>query len=307
MYDLLIVGGGPAGVAAGVYAARKRLKTHLVTFDWGGQSVVSTGIQNWIGFIEISGQDLANKLKEHLFAYKGDIVDITESDKVARIEKTNEGFLATLESGKTIAAKTVLAAAGSQRRKLEIKGADVYEHKGLTYCASCDGPMFTDQDVVVVGGGNSAFESAAQLLAYAKSVTLIQRGNEFRADPTTVEKLLAHPRMRAIKNAEMLEVHGEQFVTGFEYKDRKTGDSELIPCSGVFVEIGHIPTTEYLDGLVSLNDSKHIITDPRTQKTSCAGVWAAGDCTDGLYYQIGIASGDAIRALEDIYIELKSK
>jgi thioredoxin reductase len=226
---------------------------------------------------------------------------------VANITKEGDVFTATFVSGKVIQSHAVLAAAGSQRKKLIVPGADQYEHKGVTYCASCDGPMFSDQDVVVVGGGNAAFESAAQLLAYAKSVTLIQRSKEYRADPVTVQKVLSHPNMKGITNTELVAVHGEAFVTGLEYKDLETGQTAILRCTGIFVEIGHTPNTAYLNGLVELTSLGTIVVEPRTQKTSCHGIWAAGDCTDGLYHQIGIASGDAIRALEDIYLELKSK
>lgn len=304
MYDLAIIGGGPAGVSAGVYAARKRLKTLFITDSWGGQSSVSDGIENWIGFIKISGVELAQKLKEHLEAYKNDVVDIKEGQRVSKIEKFGEGFKIITESGETYETKTVLIASGSRRRKLEIPGADKLEHRGITYCASCDGPLFTGKDVVVIGGGNAGFETAAQLLAYAKSVTLLQRSPEFRADPVTVEKVLAHPKMKGITNTELIEVRGDKFVEGLVYKDLNTGEVKEIPCQGIFVEIGLVPATEYVKGLVELNKYGQIVIDPRTQATSVPGIWAAGDCTDVLYHQNNIASGDAVRALEDIYMHL---
>jgi alkyl hydroperoxide reductase subunit F len=306
MYDLVIIGGGPAGVAAGIYAARKRLKTHLVTYEFGGQSTVSTGIQNWIGTVEIPGLELAENLKKHLFAYKEDIVDVTEGDKVNGIEKKDGHFIVKTENGKSIETKTVLMTAGSHRRQLGVPGADKFEHKGVTYCASCDGPMFGGADVVVIGGGNAAFESAAQLLAYCKSVTLLQRGAEYRADPSTVAAVLAHPNMKGITNTEIVSVEGDQFVSGLTYKDSLTGEIHQLPCTGVFVEIGALPSTKFLEGVVELNKTGHVVTDPKSQRTSTPGIWAAGDCTDGLYHQNNIAVGDAVKALEDIYIAVKT-
>lgn len=304
MYDLTIIGGGPAGVAAGVYAARKRLKTVLITREWGGQSTVSPGIENWIGTVSISGTELAQALKNHLEAYKSDIVEVKEGELVAAVAKKGEGFVVTTENGATCETKTILIASGSHRRKLEIPGAVEFENKGITYCASCDGPLFAGQDVVVVGGGNAGFETAAQLLAYAKSVTLLQRGKEFRADPVTVQKVLANPKMRGITNTELVEIRGDKFVTAIMYKDLADGKNKEVPCGGIFVEIGLVPSTEYVKGIVPLNQYGQIIIDPRTQQTKTPGIWAAGDATDVLYHQNNIAAGDAVRALEDIYMHL---
>jgi len=309
MYDLIIIGGGPAGVAAGVYAARKRLKTLFVTYEWGGQSTVSDGIQNWIGTINIPGTKLAEDLKAHLEAYKADIVEIKEHELVSKIEKLGEadGFKVMTDAGGTYETKTVLITSGSKRRKLEIPGAAEFENKGITYCASCDGPLFAGKDVVVIGGGNAGFETAAQLLAYTKSVTLLQRGAEYRADPVTVQKVLSNPKMKGITNTELIEVKGDKFVTTMVYKDLNDGQIKEIPCGGIFVEVGLVPATDYVKGLVELNAYGQVVTDPRTQATKTPGIWAAGDCTDVLYHQNNIAAGDAVLALEDIYMHLHTK
>jgi NADH-dependent peroxiredoxin subunit F len=307
MYDLLIIGGGPAGTAAGVYASRKRLKTLLVTEEFGGQSNVSPDIQNWIGTVSISGEKLAETLKEHLKAYAADIVDILEGDKIMSVEKADGLFTAKTKSGKEYSAKTALIASGSSRRKLDVPGAAEFEHKGLTYCASCDGPLFAGADVAVVGGGNAGFETAAQLLAYAKSVTLLARRADFKADPVTVKKVLSNPKMKAVRNAEAVEVKGDKFVTGIVYLDREKNEKHEIPVSGIFVEIGLIPSTDFVGNLVKLDEYKRIMVDPKNQRTSMEGVWAAGDSTDGLYHQNNIAAGDAVKALEDIYNYLHTK
>ncbi len=304
-YDLIIIGGGPAGVSAGIYAARKKLQTLLITPDFGGQSSVSDSIENWIGTISISGVHLAKSLEEHLRAYAKDSVTILP-EKALKVTKDGALFTVQAETG-SHQGKTVLVTTGSYRRKLDIPGAETFDNKGISYCASCDGPLFTDQDVVVVGGGNAAFESAAQLLAYCKSVTLLNRSDKLRADEVTVEKLTAHPKFRLIKNAVPKEVLGETFVSGLIYTDTTTGTDTTLPCTGIFVEIGLLPNTDMVKDLVTLNQYNQIPVDPRNQKTAMAGLWAAGDCTDALYHQNNIASGDAVKALEDIYVHLHTK
>jgi alkyl hydroperoxide reductase subunit F len=301
MKDLIIIGGGPAGVAAGVYAARKRLKTVLIAEEIGGQSTVSEGIQNWIGTVNIHGDDLKKSFKEHLEAYKQDVLEIVEGDRVESLSKAEDVFTATTRDGKTYTSRSVLLASGAGRKKLLVPGAEKFENMGVTYCASCDGPVFSGQDVAVVGGGNAGLETAAQLLAYAKSVTLIHRHASFKGDAITVEKVLAHPNMKTVLNAEPVEVLGDKFVTGLTVKDRTTEVVTELPVTGVFVEIGVIPNTDYAKGLVELDEVGRVVTDPRNQHTSVDGVWAAGDCTDELYHQNNIAAGDAVKALEDIY------
>lgn len=305
IFDLIIIGGGPGGVAAGVYAARKKLKTLFITDAWGGQSTVSDDIQNWIGTPHISGAQLAKNLKEHLEEYAANDVTILTPARATGVVKSGELFEVSTGKG-TFTTRTVLLTVGSARRKLDVPGADIFEHKGLTYCASCDGPLFTDADVVVVGGGNAAFESAAQLLAYAKSVTLIDRGPEFRADPVTVEKVTANKHMTALHNTISKEVHGDVFVSGLSVIDAITKEERLIPCTGIFIEIGLLPNTDFLGTIVDLSPTKQVLIDPWTQKTSVPGIWAAGDCTNVKYHQNNIAAGDAVRALEDIYAYLKA-
>lgn len=305
MNDLIIIGGGPAGISGGVYAARKRLKSVLIAEEFGGQSTVSEGIENWIGTIKIPGADLAKNLKAHLeaAASQGEVEIV--NDRVTSLEKVEGGFKAGTKTGKSFTAKAVLIASGASRRKLDIPGAHLFENKGVTYCASCDGPLFADMDVAVVGGGNAGLETAAQLLAYAKSVTLLHRHKELKADAVTIEKVLMHPHMKAITNVEPTEVKGEQFVTGLVYKNRESGETAELPVSGVFVEIGVIPNTDFAKGLLQLDVVNRIVTNPKNQRTSVDGVWAAGDVTDELYHQNNIAAGDGVKALEDIYYWIK--
>ncbi len=198
----------------------------------------------------------------------------------------------------------MLIGAGANRRKLNIPGAVEFEQKGVTYCATCDGPMFSGMDVVVIGGGNAGFESAAQLLAYVKSVTLLEYNDSFRADAITVDKVLENKNMKAYTNVETLEILGDNMVTNVKYKDNKTDNEQTVDVTGVFVEIGMTPNTSMVESLVDMDDYKRIKVDPRTQQSSAKGIWAAGDCTDCLYAQNNIAVGDAIKALEDIYVYL---
>ncbi len=301
MKDLIIIGGGPAGVAAGVYASRKRLTAVLIAEEIGGQSTVSDGIENWIGTVRIAGEDLKKSFKEHLAAYKQDVLEVVEGDRVENLEKIPGGFKAVTRDGKMFEGRAVLLASGASRKKLMVPGADKFENMGVTYCASCDGPLFSGMDVAVVGGGNAGLETAAQLLAYAKSVTLIHRHAAFKGEAITVEKILSHPNLRTVMNAEPTEVLGDKFVTGLVVKDRATGETQTLPVSGVFVEIGVIPNTHYAKDVVELDAVGRVVTNARDQHTSVEGIWAAGDCTDELYHQNNIAAGDAVKALEDIY------
>jgi alkyl hydroperoxide reductase subunit F len=306
MYDLIIIGGGPAACSAAVYAARKRLKTLMLAYEFGGQSTVSEDIQNWIGTPHISGADLGKALKAHVFEYKADILEVKEGQNVASISKDGDILTVTTDAKESFTTKAVMLGSGSGRRKLEVPGAAEFENKGLTYCASCDGPLFADQDVVVVGGGNAAFESAAQLLAYCKSVTIVNRGDAFRADEVTIEKLSKNPKLRLIKNVEMKAVTGEKFVNGFDIV-HADGTPEHLAVTGVFIEIGQIPNTDFIKDFLTLDQFKKVVVDPMTQRASVTGVWAAGDVTNGLYHQNNIAAGDAVKALEDLYLAIHTE
>jgi alkyl hydroperoxide reductase subunit F len=306
LYDLVIIGGGPAGCAAAVYAARKQLTTALVTTEFGGQSVVSEKIYNWIGTPEISGSDLAKNLESHVRYYEGEFLDVLPRHMAEHVSKSEHGF--TVKTSKaTLETKSILVTTGSSRRKLEIPGADQYENRGVVYCASCDGPLFSGQEVVVVGAGNAGFETIAQLSAYCPKVTLVHRNDTFKADEITIEKVSALPNVEIKTWTEPIEIIGETLVTGMRVKNTQTGVEEVIPCGGVFVEIGQIPNVDYVSDLVTLSKYGTIEIDQLTQKTKTDGIWAAGDCTNILYHQNNIAAGDAVKAIEDIYITLKTK
>lgn len=304
-YDLIIIGGGPAGAAGAVYAGRKKLNTLVIKKEWGGQSIVSPDIHNWIGTKSIAGQKLADDLKDHVENYKSEILDI-EDGEVTNIEKEDKNFIVTTKDGKKFTSKTVLITTGSNRKTLDVPGAVELEHKGLTYCASCDGLFFAGLDVVVVGAGNSAFESALQLLAYCKSVTILVRSDVIRADELTVEAVKKDPKTKIIYNSETVAVLGEKKVEGIKIKDVNTGVETDLPVQGIFVEIGQVANTSFAKDILKIDKYGKIEIDPWTQATSVVGIWAAGDCTNIKYHQNNIAAGDGVRALEDIYGWIKS-
>lgn len=305
VYDLIIIGGGPAGAAAGIYAARKKLKTALITESFGGQSVVSADIQNWIGTPSISGYDLAMALEKHLRAQEG--VVVKDGGLVVKITpQDGGGFLVATAAGESFQTKTVLVTAGSSRRKLAVPGEKEYDGRGVAYCSICDAPLFQDREVAVVGGGNAGLEACLDLFPYARKVYLIHRGENLKGDPVTQEKVVQHSKVTLILNAETQSIEGdEKTVTGLTFRDKRTGTIARLPVQGVFVEIGVRPNSDIVKNLVDLNERGEIKVDHRTQKTSREGIWAAGDVTDALYKQNNTSVGDAIKAVLNIYDLLK--
>ena len=240
----------------------------------------------------ISGLELSQSLEKHAKAYGKGIVDFKEGAYCTRIEKNDLGFKIYDSADNSYEARAILITSGSRRRKLDIPGAGNFEHKGLTYCATCDGPLYDGQDVAVVGGGNAGFESAAQLLAYCKSVTLLARSDFNKADPATVEAVMKNPKARILKFVVPKEIKGDKFVTSLIYTDTKANKNTEIPVTGIFAEVGSIPNTDFAKDVVKLDQFNRIIVDAKNQralssdgKTPANGVWAAGDCTDGLYHQ----------------------
>lgn len=299
-YDLLIIGGGPAGVAGGVYAARKKMKTVLVAKEIGGQSFVSDDIHNWIGVKDITGFDLAKRFEEHLADYKEDI-EVVKGEEIVRLEKAGEGFRATSDSGKTYEAHYVLLTAGSRRRKLGVPGEKEHEGKGVVYCSTCDAPLFKGMTVAVVGGGNAGLEAVVDLFPYAEKIYLVVRSEGPKGDPITLEKVKASEKVTVVPMAETTEITGEKSVSGLKYKDKTSGEVKELAVGGVFVEIGAVPNSEFVKNLVELNDRGEVVVDHKTQRTSLSGIWAAGDITDVLFKQNNISAGDAVKAVLDIY------
>lgn len=303
LYDVVIIGGGPAGTAAAVYTARKKLKTLLIAESFGGQSIVSDDIQNWIGEKHISGFDLAKKFEEHVAAFP-DVVEVKTPENVTEIRsiKCLEpericDFEVKTDKGNIYEGKTVILAAGARRRKLGVPGEDTFEGKGVAYCSTCDAPIFAEKRVAVVGGGNAGLEAVQDLFPYASEIYLLEYGDALKGDPVTQEDIKKNPKLKEIiLNAETLEVRGDKFVTGLKYKDKKTGEEKSLEVDGVFVEIGSVPNSEMIKGLVDLDKYGQVVIDSKHATTSHPGIFAAGDITDDPYKQNNISAGDAVKA-----------
>ena len=322
MYDLIIIGGGPAGAAAGVYAGRKQLKTLLITREFGGQSIVSDGIENWIGEKKIAGFELAQKLEEHVRAQPS--VEIKLSEKVESLSRVkdqcvsccdwkNYSAVADQKAGDKhcawevttdkdkYEAKALVVASGARRRKLKVPGESNFDGKGVAYCSTCDAPLFKDKTVVVVGGGNAGLEAVIDLLPYASEIHLLARGKKLTGDQKTQEEIKKSKKVKIIFNAEVEEILGDKLVSALKYKDSKSNEVNEILVQGVFIEIGSVPNSDIVKGLVDINNHGEIIVDHRTAATSAPGIFAAGDITDEIYKQNSTAAGDAVTATLSAY------
>lgn len=290
-FDVLIVGGGPAGAAAAVYAARKGIRTGIAAERLGGQVLDTVDIENYISVQKTEGPQFAAALERHVRDYEVDIMNLQRAK--ALIPATQEGGLVTveLESGATLRSKTVILSTGARWRNMNVPGEETYRTKGVTYCPHCDGPLFKGKPVAVIGGGNSGVEAAIDLAGLVKHVTLLEFGAELRADAVLQRKLRSLPNVTVIVNAETTQVNGDgKKVTGLTYKDRVSGSVQDVALEGIFVQIGLLPNTDWLKGTVELTRFGEIIIDAKGH-TNVPGVFAAGDCTDVPYKQIVIAAG----------------
>ncbi len=299
MYDVLIIGGGPGGIAAGIYAARKKMKSIIMTESFGGQSIVSDDIQNWVGTKSISGFDLAKNMEEHLRSHED--IDIKMLEKAVSVKEISGGFEVTSDKGNIYQAKTLLIASGGRRRKLGVPGEDTFNGKGVAYCATCDAPIFKDKVVAVVGGGNAGLEAVIDLLPYAKKIYLLERSNELKGDVVTQLEIKKSPMVEIIMNAAVKEITGDKFISGVLYIDSTTNEEKKIDIGGLFVEIGSIANSEIVKDLVELDSAREIIVDHKHGTTSKTGIWAAGDVTDDPYKQNNISVGDGVKAILSIY------
>jgi alkyl hydroperoxide reductase subunit F len=300
LYDTIIVGAGPAGAAAAVYAARKRLRTLLITLDFGGQSLVSDSIENWIGEITITGKELAEKLRKHVEAQKD--VEIKLEEKVTAVSQARGCiFEVKTDTGNAYQAKTVIVASGGRHKHLKVPGEDRLEGQGVAYCSTCDAPFFLDRDVAVVGGGNSALETVIDLAPYARQIYLLIRGDQPKGDPAMQEKIAKLSQLQILTHAEVQEILGDQSVRGLRYQDRQTGKMQKLAVTGVFVAIGSIPNSDIIQGLVDTNQAGEILVDHKTAQTSRKGVFAAGDVTSDPFKQNNISAGDGVRAALSAY------
>ncbi len=300
LYDAIIIGGGPAGTGAAVYAARKKLKTLIIAEEFGGQSSVSSSIENWVGELSISGLELAEKLKKHVQAQTG--IEIKMPEKVKTVaEGPNCTFEVNTDKGGLYRSKALVIASGAKRRRLHIPGEDRFDGRGVAFCSTCDAPLYSDLDVAVVGSGNAALEAVIDLLAYAKTIHLLVRGDKLKGDPINQEKVAKSPKVQLISNAEVEEILGNQTVAGLRYKDKMDGMIKELAISGVFVEIGLVPNSEFIRSLVDTNQSGEILVDHKTGQTSKTGIFAAGDVTNDPFKQNNIAAGDGVRAALSAY------
>jgi len=290
-YDVLIVGGGPAGAAAGVYAARKGIRTGIAAERFGGQVNDTLGIENYISILETDGPKLSAALEAHARAYDVDIMNLQKAVELIPAEQPGGLVQVKMDNGGTLKAKTVILSTGARWRNVNVPGEAEYKNKGVAYCPHCDGPLFKGKDVAVIGGGNSGVEAAIDLAGVVKHVTLIEFADQLKADAVLVTKLRSLPNVTIHVNAQTTEITGAQGkVNGLKYKDRVSGDEHLVPLEGVFVQIGLVPNTEFLRGTVELSKFGEIIIDAKGH-TNVPGVFAAGDCTTVPYKQIVIAAG----------------
>jgi len=292
-FDVLIVGGGPAGAAAAVYAARKGIRTGVASERFGGQVLDTLGIENFVSVKETEGPKFAHALEEHVRHYDVDIMNLQRAKALAPASGLIE---VQLESGASLKSRTVVITTGARWRNINVPGEKEYRNKGVAYCPHCDGPLFKGKRVAVIGGGNSGVEAAIDLAGLVAHVTLIEFGTQLRADAVLRRKLASLPNVAVILNAQTTEVTGDgQKVNGLVYQDRASGESKRVDLEGVFVQIGLVPNTEWLKGTVELSRHGEIIVDARGQ-TSLPGVFAAGDATTVPFKQIIIAAGDGAKA-----------
>jgi len=290
-YDVLVVGGGPAGVSAAVYAARKGIRTGLVADRIGGQVNDTLGIENLIGTKYIEGPQLAAALEQHAREYG---IDLMKPYRAKRLEK-KDLIEVELENGAVLKGRTVIVATGARWRELGVPGEAKFRNKGVAYCPHCDGPLFAGKDVAVVGGGNSGVEAAIDLAGIARHVTVLEFLPELKADAVLQERLRSLPNVTVLTNVQVREITGTERVDGIVYAERDTGNVRRIDLQGVFVQIGLVPNTDWLGTAVERNRIGEIVTD-RRGATSLPGVFAAGDCTDSPYKQIVISMGSGATA-----------
>lgn len=291
MYDCIIIGGGPAGMSAAIYLIRKKLNILLVTPEFGGQAAKASEIENYLGYGKISGPELLAK-------FAGQIEDLsleTKSGAEVKAVTKKENAFEVKTADEIYEAKTVLIASGKTPRRLGIPGEEQFIGKGISYCAICDGPLFKDKVVTVIGGGNSALDAAIEIEKHAAKVYILNLNEDFQGDEIRKDHVKNSAKIEVISQAQITEVFGEQFIKGLKYKEIKTGQIKELACEGIFVEIGWMPATDFVKDLVELNELKEIKID-RENQTNVAGIFAAGDVTDVKEKQIIVAAGEGAKA-----------
>ncbi len=295
VYDLIIIGGGPAGITAGIYAGRKKLKTLLLTKDFVGQAGRTAWVDNYPGLPDISGTALMGKFEEHLKKFDIEIKEEEEVKKIERNKKDNSFRLLTKKQTE-FSARTIIVATGADPRPLEVEGEKEFINRGVSYCSICEAPFFKDKAVAVIGGGNAGFEAALDLVKYAKRIFIFERTDKLRADEVLQQLAEKESKIEIHLNKEIKRIEGNEKVQDIVYQDLKTGKTFQLPIDGVFIQIGSIPATGFLKGLVKFNKRDEIKIDPKTCQTSCPGLFAAGDINEGSWKQIVIAAGEGCLA-----------
>ncbi len=296
MYDVAILGAGPAGMTAAVYCARKQLKILLLTENVGGQALWSSAVENYLGYEYISGADLVAKFEDHLKRFPMEII----YQPAIKVEGSGKIFKMTGRDGAQYSARAVIVASGKIPRELGTVGEAEFRGRGVTYCATCDAPLFAGKDVAVVGGGNSGLDAALQLVNLSPKVYLIELGPKLPADETYVSKVKAAPNIEIMVNSQIVEITGGVMVEAAKVLNRVTGEERILNVGGIFVEIGLLPNSGPVAGLVDTNERGEIVVD-KTCRTSRPGVFAAGDVTDIPDKQIIVAAGEGAKAALSAY------
>ncbi|MGI8313779.1 alkyl hydroperoxide reductase subunit F [Halobacillus mangrovi] len=290
-YDVLVVGGGPAGSSAAIYTARKGIRTGVVAERFGGQVQDTLSIENFISVKKTEGPKMVASLEEHVKDYN---IDVMNLQRASRLEK-KDMFELELDNGGVLKSKSVILSTGARWRQLGVPGEEEFKNKGVAYCPHCDGPLFEGKDVAVIGGGNSGIEAAIDLAGIVKHVTVLEFGAELKADEVLQERVNSLPNVTVITNAQTTEITGDDNVNGLTYIDRASGEEKHIELEGVFVQIGLVPNTEWLGDTVERTKTGEIVVD-KHGATNVPGLFAAGDCTDSPYNQIIISMGDGANA-----------
>jgi thioredoxin reductase (NADPH) len=292
-YDVIIIGAGAAGMTAAIYTCRKKLKTLVITIDLGGQTLLTSCIENYPGYTEISGPKLMHIFEEQAKKFGAEFV----FGKVHKIERTGkkEGFRIETKSCGVFESRVIILAYGKVPRSLGVQGEEKFLGRGVSTCATCDAPLFRNKSVAIVGGGNSALEAAELSSKFSKKVYLVHRRDQFRADEVTIGRIKRLKNVELVLNSVPKEIHGDKFVTGLTIEDLKTNKTNKIDVDGVFVEVGYVIETDLIKDLVELNKKNEIVTNKKCG-TSCPGVFAAGDVTDIVFKQIVISAGEGAKA-----------
>jgi len=292
VFDLIIIGGGPAGIAAGIYTARQKLNVLLISKSFGGQMTrKAVEIENYPGFQNISGLDLIQKFEKHLKKQDINIIN----DSISKVKKTSKGFSVLTFSKKQFESISVIIASGADPRPLEVSGEKKFIGKGVSYCVTCDGPLYNGKNVVVIGGGNAGFEAALSLASYAEKIYILEYGLKVMADEENQNMVKKNAKIEIITQASLKKIQGKDFVESIVYQDRKLKKLMTLSVQGVFVEIGSQPATSFIKGLVEFNQADEIKIDSNNC-TKTPGLFAAGDATEVKYKQIVIAAGEGAKA-----------